>query len=80
VVKHLASRAHSPLLGGGGRSGDVPPLAVVLSPSSSPKLTESQVNAAGIKGVQWGARLALTVAFPKLEGELDLLGSGTTST
>jgi hypothetical protein len=57
----------------------VPPLAVALSPSSSPELTESQVNATAINRVLWGARLALIATlsyFLELEAELDLLGSG----
>jgi hypothetical protein len=59
-------------------SGEVPPLAVALSPSSPSQLTETQVNAAAINGVQWGAWLALTTVlshFLKLEVELDLLVS-----
>jgi hypothetical protein len=34
---------------------EVPPLAMALSPSPCPELTESQVNAAAINGVQWVA-------------------------
>jgi hypothetical protein len=58
---------------------EVPPLAVALSPPSPSQLTETQVNAAAINGVQSGARRALTAFlshFPELEVELDLLGSG----
>jgi hypothetical protein len=44
-------------------SGEVPPLAVVLSPSLSLDLTESRVNAVTINRIQWGARLVLTVAL-----------------
>jgi hypothetical protein len=58
---------------------EVPPLAVALSSSSYPKLTEARVDAVAINGVQWGARLALTAAlsyFLELEDELDLLGFG----
>jgi hypothetical protein len=32
----------------------VPPLAVALSPFSSSRLTETQVNVAAINRVQWG--------------------------
>jgi hypothetical protein len=46
-----ASRACAPLLGA---AGEVPPLAVVLSPSLSLELTETQVDVAAINGVQWG--------------------------
>jgi hypothetical protein len=70
-----ASRACAPVLGA---TGEVPPLAVELSPSQSPELAEARVDAEAINGDQWGPRLALTVTlshFPKLEVELDLLGS-----
>jgi hypothetical protein len=72
----LTSQDRGPVLRG---SDDVPLLVVALSLSSSSRLTETQVNAMAINGVQWGACLALTVVlshFPELEVELDLLGSG----
>jgi hypothetical protein len=53
---------------------------VVLSPSLSPEMIETRVDAATINGVQWGGgKLALTAALShvlELEVELDLLGSG----
>jgi hypothetical protein len=42
-------------------------------------LIKGHVDAATTNGVHWGARLALTAVFshfPKLELELELLGSG----
>jgi hypothetical protein len=52
-------------------------LALVLSLSI--ELIEGRINVVGINGVHLGARLALTTVFlhfPKLEYELELLGSG----
>jgi hypothetical protein len=43
ALQSLTSQARGPVLGG---SDEVPPLAVALSPSSSPKLIETRVNAA----------------------------------
>jgi hypothetical protein len=38
-----------------GAAGEVPPLAVALSPSMSLELTESRVDVTAVNGVQWGA-------------------------
>jgi hypothetical protein len=56
----LASRACALTLGA---TDEVPPLVVALSPSLSPKLTETHVDTAVINGVQWRSRLALAVAL-----------------
>jgi hypothetical protein len=50
-------------------ANEVPPLAVALSPFSSPEQIESQVDAAAANGVQLVAQLVLAVAlsyFPEL--------------
>jgi hypothetical protein len=75
ALKGLTSQACGPVLG---VADEVPPLAVALFPSLSPKLTEAQVDAAAINGFQLGSQLALTAAlshFPELQVELDLLGT-----
>jgi hypothetical protein len=75
-LKGLASQACGPALG---EADMVPPLAVALYPSLSLELTETQVDAATVNAVQWGARLvhATTLLhFPEMEVELDPLGSG----
>jgi hypothetical protein len=57
----------------------VPPLAVVLSPSSLSRPFEMHVRAVALNGVRWGVWLVLTAVlshFPELEVVLDLLGSG----
>jgi hypothetical protein len=73
--RDLTTRAHGLVL----REPDgVPPLAVALSPSCRSGPSETQVSAATLNGVQWGARLALSAVlshFLELEVELDLLGS-----
>jgi hypothetical protein len=56
----LTSQDRGPVLRG---SDDVPLLVVALSLSSSSRLTETQVNAMAINGVQWGACLALTIVL-----------------
>jgi hypothetical protein len=38
-----------------GAADEVPPLALVLSPSLSLELTKTQVDVAAVNGVQWRA-------------------------
>jgi hypothetical protein len=52
VTRGSTSRACAPALGA---AGEVPPLAVALSSSLSPELTETQVDAMAVNRVQWGA-------------------------
>jgi hypothetical protein len=49
ALEDLTSRAHGPVLRG---ADEVPTLAMALSPSSPSQLTETQVNAAAINGVE----------------------------
>jgi hypothetical protein len=74
ALKNLATRVRDLVLK---RSSEVPSLATALS--SIVDLIEGRVDAAAANEVHWGAQLALVVVlshFPKLELELELLGSG----